>query len=107
MQEGGGSLWVDVTLYINPFIQWRICASISPIACAHTRQLLSSSGLLVGALYAAVVGFGAIHLVRTAQRGEGGSSALRTPMYCFHSDVIICAYRRVGVSKIWKFIRTY
>ena len=40
--------------------------------------------------------YGAIHLVRTARRGVGGSSALRTPMYCFHSDVIICAYRGGG-----------
>ena len=39
---------------------------------------------------------GAIHLVRTARRGEGGASALRTPMYCFHSDVIICAYKGGG-----------
>ena len=39
-----------------------------------------------------------IYYIRT----EGGSSAMRTPMYCCHSDVIICAY----ISEIWEFVRT-
>ena len=43
---------------------------------------------------------GTIHLVRTHRRGVGGSSAMRTPMYCCHSDVIICAYRG-GSGWVW------
>ena len=39
---------------------------------------------------------GTIHLVRTHRRGVGGSSAMRTSMYCRHSDVIIRAYRVDG-----------
>ena len=35
-----------------------------------------------------------IYYVRT--EGGRGSSAMRTPMYCCHSDVIICAYRVGG-----------
>ena len=49
---------------------------------------------------------GAIHLLRTHRRGVGGTSAMRTPMYCLHSDVIICAYRGVGGSEIREFVRT-
>ena len=42
-----------------------------------------------------------------AQKGVG-SSAVRMPMYCCHSDVIICAYRGWGGgSEILKFMRTY
>ena len=40
------------------------------------------------------------YAVRT--EGGRGSSAMRTPMYCCHSDVIICAYRGRGVGlKSW------
>ena len=46
--------------------------------------------------------FGAIHLLCTHRKGGRGSSAMRTPMYCCHSDVIICAY----ISEIWEFVRT-
>ena len=42
-----------------------------------------------------------IYYVRT----EGGSSAMRTPMYCCHSDVIICAYRVMSGSEIREFVR--
>ena len=42
---------------------------------------------------------------RYAPKGVGGSSAMRTPMHCCHSDVIICAYRAVGGSEILKFVR--
>ena len=46
---------------------------------------------------------GAIHLVRTQRRGKRGSNALRIPMHCCHSDVIIfwnleiCTY----VLNVW------
>ena len=48
---------------------------------------------------------GASH-TRAHQRRVGGSSAMRTPMYCCHSDVIICAYRVGGGSEIREFVRT-
>ena len=49
---------------------------------------------------AGVCGEGAIHLVRTHRRGRvGGSSAVRIPMYCCHSDVIIYAHK--GRGWVW------
>ena len=38
----------------------------------------------------------------TPERGVGESSAMRVPVHCCHSDVIICAYRIVGwVLCVW------
>ena len=47
-------------------------------------------------VYCRTINLGAIHLLRTHQYGVGISSAIRTLMYCCHSDIIICAYRVSG-----------